>query len=161
MYTVAGQVFTPNPSAFSIAGTTISAGGPAATVGGTVISLDPSGTLVIGSSTIPLLPKTAFLSDVDIDGFDIVAHSSFAMVDGVTVSAAAAGVTVSGKVVSLEAGGATLDIGTGRFILPTPVTGTNGPVNVQAFVGGQSKGLDVSVHLVWGVCGAVMLLMWH
>ena len=160
-YTIAGQVFTPNPSAFSIAGTTISAGGPAATVGGTIISLEPSGTLVIGSSTIPLLPKTAFSSDVDIDGFDIVAHSSFAVADGVTVSAAAAGVTVSGKVVSLEAGGATLDMGTGRFNLPTPVTGTNGSVNVQAFVGGQSKSLDVSVHLVWGVCGALVLLMWH
>ena len=161
VYTVAGQVFTPNPSAFSIAGTTISAGGPAATVGGTVISLEPSGILVIGSSTIPLLPKTAFSSDVDIDGFDIVAHSSFAVVDGVTVSAAAAGVTVSGKVVSLEAGGATLDIGTGRFILPTPVTGTNGSLNVQAFMGGQSKGLDVSVHLVLGVCGTLMLLIWQ
>ena len=161
VYTVAGQVFTPNPSAFSIAGTTISAGGPAATAGGTVISLEPSGTLVIGSSTIPLLPKTAFSSDVDIDGLDVIAQSSFAVVDGVTVSAAAAGVTVSGKVVSLEAGDATLDIGTGRFILPTPVTGTNGSLNVQAFVGGQSKGLDVSVHLVRGVCGALMLLMWH
>ena len=161
LYTVAGQVFTPNPSAFSIAGTNISAGGPAATVGGTVISLEPSGTLVIGSSTIPLLPKTALLSDVDIGGFDVIAHSSFAVVDGVTLSAATAGVTVSGNVVSLEAGDATLDIGTGRFILPTPVTGTNGSLNVQAFVGGQSKGLYVSVHLVWGVYGALMLLMWH
>lgn len=161
VYTVAGQVFTPNPSAFSIAGTTISAGGPAATVGGTVISLEPSGTLVIGSSTIPLLPQTAFLSDVDIDGFDVIAHSSFAVVDGVTVSAAAAGVTVSGRVVSLEAGGATLDIGTGHFVLPTPVAGTNGSVNVQAFVGGQSKGLNVSVYLVWGVYGALILLIYY
>ncbi|KAK0511823.1 hypothetical protein JMJ35_005673 [Cladonia borealis] len=161
VYTVAGQVFTPNPSAFSVAGTTISAGGPAATVGGTIISLEPSGTLVIGSSTIPLLPQTAISSDVDIDGLDVIAQPSFAVVDGMTVSAAAAGVTVSGNVVSLEAGGATLDIGTGRFILPTPVTGTNGSRNVQAFVGGQSKGLYLSVNLVWGVCGALILLMWH
>ena len=146
---------------FSIAGTTISAGGPAVTVGGTVISLEPSGTLVIGSSTIPLLPKTASLPDVDIDGFDVIAHSSFAVVDGVTVSAAAAGISVSGQDVSLEAGGATLDIGTGRFVLPTPVTGTNGSLNVQAFVGGQSKGLAMSVHFIWSVCGALMLLMWH
>ena len=159
VYTVAGQVFTPNPSAFSIAGTTISAGGPAAIVGGTVISLEPSGTLVIGSSTIPLLSQTAFLSDVDINGFDVIAHSSFAVVDGVTVSAAAAGITVSGRVVSLEAGGATLDIGTGHFILPTPVVGTNGSVNVQAFVGGQSKGLNISVYLVWGIWGALILFI--
>lgn len=158
-YTAAGQVFTPNPSAFSIAGTTISAGGSAATIGGTIISLEPSGTLVIGSSTIRLSPQRAFSSDVDNDGFEVIAHSSFAVVDGVTVSAAAAGITVSGKIVSLEAGGATLDIGTGRFVLPTPVAGTNGSVNVQAFVGGQSKGLEVSVYV--GVCGALMLLMWH
>ena len=83
------------------------------------------------------------------------------MVDGVTVSAAAAGITVSGRVVSLEAGGATLDIGTGHFVLPTSVPGTNGSINVQAFVGGQSKGLDVSVYLVWGVYGALILLIWY
>lgn len=160
-YTVAGQVFTPNPSAFSVAGMTISAGGPAATVGGTIISLEPSNTLVVGSSTIPLLPQTAFQSDINIDGFDVIAQSSFAVVDGVTVSAATAGVTVSGKTVSLEAGGATLDIGTGRFALPTPAAAANGSVNVQAFLGGQSKGLEVSLYLVGGVCGALMLLMWH
>ena len=161
VYTVAGQIFTPNPSVFSIAGTTISAGGPAATVGGTVISFDLSDTLVIGSSAILLLPQTAFSSsDVNIDGFDAIAHSSFVVVDGVTVSAAAAGITVSGRVVSLEAGGAALSIGTGHFVLPTPVVGTNGSVNVQAFVGGQSKGSSVSVHLFWGVYGALMLLIW-
>ena len=142
-YTVAGQVFTPNPSAFSVAGTTISAGGPAATVGGTIISLEPSGTLVVGSSTIPLLPQTAFSSDVDIDGFDVIA--------------------VSGNIVSLKAGGTTLDIGTGRFALPTPtpVAAANGSVNAQAFFGGQNKGLEVSLYLVGGVCGTLMLLMWH
>ena len=160
-YTVAGQVFTPNPSAFLVADTTISPGGPAVTVDGTIISLEPSDTLIVGSSTISLLPQTAVSSDINIDGFNVIVHSSFAVVDGVTVSAAAAGVTISRKVVSLEAGGATLDIGTGRFILPTSVPGTNGLVNVQAFVGGQSKGLEVSVYLVWGVCGALMLFIWH
>ena len=158
-YTVAGQIFTPSPSAFSVAGTTISAGGSAVTVGGTIISLEPSGILIIGSNTIPFLPQTAFLSDVDIDGFNVIAHSSFAVVDGVTVSATAAGVFVPEKVFSLEAGGATLNTGTERFVLPTPVAGTSGSVNVQAFVGGQSKGLDVSVYLVWGVCGALMLYL--
>ena len=160
-YTVAGQVFTPNPSAFAVAGTTISAGGPAITVGGTIISLEPSGTLVVGSSTIPLLSQTAFASDVDIDGFDVVPYSSYAVVDGVTVSAAAAGVTVSGEIISLEAGGSTLDIGTGRFALPTPAVAANGSFNVQAFTGGQSKGLEVSLYMIWGICGTLMLLMWH
>lgn len=161
VYAVAGQVFTPNPSAFLVAGTTISAGGPAATVGGTIISLGSSGTLVVGSTTTPLLPLKAFASDVDIDGFDVIAHSSFVVVDGATVDAAAAGVTVSGKVVSLEAGGATLAIGTGRFALPTPPAATNGSVNVQAFVGGQKKGLEVSLSLIWCICGTLMLSMRH
>lgn len=158
VYTVAGQTFTPNPSGFSIAGTTISAGGPAVTVGGTIISLETSGTLLVGSSTIPLLtPQTTFSSDVDIDGFDVKAGPSSAVVDGVTLSAAAPGVTVSGSLVSLEAGGATLDIRTGRFALPTG--SANGSVGVQQFLGGQSKGFGPSLSLV--LCGTFMLLVWQ
>ena len=157
-FTVAGQTFTPNPSALSIAGTTISAGGRAATIDGTIISLRPSGTLVIGSSTIPLsTPQVS--SAVDIDGFDIQAHSSFVVVDGVTLSAAAPGGTISGTVVSLEAGGATLDIGTGHFALPTPTGAADGSINVQAFTGGQCKGLDMSLSLICGICGTLILLI--
>ena len=160
VYKVAGQAFTPNPSAFSIDGTTISAGSPAVTIGGTIISLQPSGTLIVGSSTIPLLISQAkFSSDVNIDGFDVEAQSSFVVVDGVTLSAAAPGVTISGELVSLEAGGATLDIGTGHFALPTPTGTANGSVNVQAFMGGQGKGLEFSLFLVLVVCGTLMLLM--
>ena len=157
-FTVAGQTFTPNPSAFSIAGITISAGGRAAAVDGTIISLGPSGTLVIGSSTIPLLTSQV-PSDVNIDGFDIQAHTSFVIVDGVTLSAATSGTTISGTVVSLEAGGETLDIGTGRFALPTPTGAENGSINVQAFTGGQIKEVDMSLSLICGVCGTLLLLM--
>ena len=158
VYTVAGQTFTPNPSAFSIAGTTISAGGPAATINGTVISLQPSGTLIMGSSKISLTSQTISPSDTNIDGFDVQAQPSFVVVDGVTLSAAAAGVTISGTLVSLEAGGATLDIGTGRFALPT--VAAIGSVGVQAFTGGQGKGLEGSLVLVCGVlCGTLILLI--
>ena len=159
VYTVAGQTFTPNPSAFPVANTIISAGGPAATVNGTIISLRPSGTLLIGSSTIPLFP-TQIPSDINIDGFNINAQSSFVVVDRVTLSAAAASVTISGTLVSLEAGGATLDIGTGRFALPTATLGAaNGSVNVQAFTGGEGrKGTELSLALICGVCGIVLLL---
>ena len=159
VYTVAGQTFTPNPSAFRIANTILSAGGPAATINGTIISLRPSNTLLIGSSTIPLFP-TQIPSDINIDGFSINSQSSFVVVDGVTLSAAAAGVTISGTLVSLEAGGATLDIGTGRFALPTATSGAaNGSVNVQAFSGGGSgKGIQLSLALICGVCGIVSLL---
>ena len=168
---VAGQTFTPNPSAFSIAGTIVSAGGPAVTVSGTTISLQPSGTLLIGSSTIQLLttPQTTFSSsDVDINGVFIQAgSSSFVVVDGVTLSAGAAGVTISGgKFVSLEAGEATLDIGTGRFALPTPTRAVaNGSINnVQAFTGGgQGKkdglGLSLLLLVVCGVCGTSLMVL--
>ena len=155
-YTVAGHTFTPNPSAFAVAGTIVSAGGPAAVVDGTTISLQSSGTLVVGSSTIPLLTSQA-LPNVIIDGFDVEAESSLVVVDGTTVSAAAAGVTISGQIVSLEAGGATLDIGTGRFALPTGVA--SGSVDVQGFTGGQRKGLEVSFASMCGVYGIFVLLV--
>ena len=69
VYTIAGQTFTPNPSAFFIANTTISPDGPAATINRTIISLRPSRTLIIGSSTIPL--SRSHFSSVDIDNFDV------------------------------------------------------------------------------------------
>ena len=156
VYTIGDQAFTPNPSAFPIAGTTISVGGQGATVNGTTISLEPSGTLVIGSSTIPLLPSQ-IPSDIMIDGYDVVkTHSSFVVVDGKTLSAAASGVRVSGQVVSLEAGGKMLDIGTGRFALPTGAG--NGSVNVQAFTGDGRGRKGVGWLLLLVLCAAVLLL---
>ena len=158
--TVAGQTFTPNPTAFPIASTTITAGGPAVTVAGTVIRLQTSGTLIIGSSTIALLaPQTPLPSLPYTDGLSVEAQSSLAIVDGVTISPGAPGVTVDGSVVSLEAGGATLDVGTGRFVMPT--AGADGPGGVVAFEGGQEKGVEVSLLLVllFGIGGVLMALL--
>lgn len=56
--TVDGQVFTANPTAFSIDGTNISAGGPGVTISGTPISLELGGSLVIGTSTFALPTKS-------------------------------------------------------------------------------------------------------
>ena len=171
-YTVAGQTFTPNPSAFPIATTVISAAGPAATVNGLIISLQPSGILLIGPSTIPLLMTPALTSpssDIEIDGFDVKAESpSIVIVNGTTLTAGAAGVTLSGgKALSLEAGGATLDIGTGRFALPT--TGSS-PANgssvdtVKAFTGagqgkGKGTGLSPLLLVLCGICGTFSMLL--
>ncbi|CAD6594441.1 MAG: hypothetical protein ASARMPRED_009442 [Alectoria sarmentosa] len=59
VFTVAGQVFTANPSDFPIDGTTISAGGPGVMISGTPISLQASGVLDIGKSTITLSPANS------------------------------------------------------------------------------------------------------
>ena len=158
-FVVAGQTFTPKSSAFSIAGTTISAGGPAITLAGTIISLQPSGTLVIGSRTIPLVPpQTPSPSLEIIDGLSVQAQSSLAIVDGVTVSPGAPGVTIDGKSVSLEFGGATLDIGTGRFAMPTG--SANGSAGILAFEGGQGRSVEVTWGLLLGSgVGGVLMLM--
>ena len=159
VYIVAGQIFTPNPSKFTIAGAVISAGGPAAVIDGTTVSLKPSGTLLVGSKTIPLLSSQGSPETV-IDGFDVKVQSSSVIVDGTTLSAAVAGVTISGKVFSLEAGGSTLDIGTERFTLPTQgPAAANRSLDVQAFLGGQSKRFGTSLSLTCSVCGFVMLLL--
>ena len=156
--TVAGQTFTPNPTAFSVAGTTISAGGAAVTVGGTVISLRPSGTLVVGSSTIALSAfQTPPPSLLNIDGLTIEAQPSRAIVENITISPGAPGMTIDGSVVGLEAGG-DLDIGTGRFAMPTE--GANGSSGFVAFEGGQEKGVagPLLVVLLFSV-GTLITLM--
>ena len=59
VFTVGGQTFTAAPTGFVIAGTTLMPGGSAVTISGTVVSLGPSGSLKIGSSTIPLASASA------------------------------------------------------------------------------------------------------
>ncbi|KAG8528866.1 uncharacterized protein KY384_006555 [Bacidia gigantensis] len=58
VFTVGSVIFTAYPSGFTIApGTIISPGGAATTISGTVVSLDSSGNLIEGSSTIHLGPQ--------------------------------------------------------------------------------------------------------
>ena len=51
--TVGGQTFTPNPSSFVLDGKTMTVGG-SAIISGTPVELEPSGTLMVGTSEIPL-----------------------------------------------------------------------------------------------------------
>ena len=115
--TITGQTITPSVSGFSVAGTTLSPGGPAVTINGTIVSLQSSGTLFIGSKSFAL--PTSSLSTYNIEGLGVQVESSFAVVDGVTVDPGAAGVTVGGSVVSQELGGKTFDVGSGRFAMPS------------------------------------------
>ena len=53
-----------------------------------------------------------------------------------------------------------MDIGTGRFALPTQAGMANGEMDVQAFTGGQRKeGVEVSLAAICGVWGIFVLLM--
>ena len=153
---IAGQTITPSGSAFLVPGTTLSPGGPAVTINGTVVSLQPSGTLVVGSDSFALL--TPSMSIYDIGGLSVQAESSFAVVDGVAVSPGAAGVTAGGSVVSLEPGGKTLDVGSGRFAMPT--ASVNGTASLQTFDGGQGKGRNLSIQTILGAWIFLLGMLW-
>lgn len=110
--TIGNQIFTSNPSAFAIAGTTISAGGPGVTVAGTFVSLQASGAgLVMGSSTLAL-PTQATTPNAITIGSEVIAPNptGFSIV-GTTLSAGGSGITIQGTLVSLEASGSGLVVG--------------------------------------------------
>ena len=86
------------------------------------------------------------------------AESSFAVVDGVTMDPGAAGVTVEGSAVSLELGGKTLDIGSGRFAMPTE--SVNGTAGLETFHGGQGKERTLSVQRTLGAWIFAMVMLW-
>ena len=88
IFTVGGQTFTAAPTGFAIAGTTLTPGGSAITISGTVVSLGPSGTLQIGTSTIPL----AMASATGIGGF-IASAFDAPVVPAATASATGAKAT--------------------------------------------------------------------
>ncbi|KAK0515420.1 hypothetical protein JMJ35_001454 [Cladonia borealis] len=153
---IAGQTITPSGLALSIVGTIISPGGLAVSINGTIVNLQPSGTLVVGSNSFAL--PTPSLPTYDIGGLGVQAESSFAVVDGVTVDPGAAGVTVAGSVVSLELGGKTLDVGSGRFAMPT--ASVNGTAGLQTFHGGQGKERTLSVRNILGTWIFGMVMLW-
>ena len=111
-YTIGNQVFTPNPTALSIDGTTISAGGPGVTIDGTIVSLETSGVLDIGSSTISLSPGSTHT----VGGQILTPNPTAFSIDGTTISAGGPGVNIDGTWVSLETSGI-LDIGSSKILL--------------------------------------------
>ena len=107
---IGDQVFTPYPVAFSIAGTTLSAGGPGVIISGTSVSLGPSGSLAIGTSTT-VLRSGISPPIVTVGGQVFTANPIVFSIAGTTVSAGGRGVTISGTPVSLGPSGS-LAIGT-------------------------------------------------
>lgn len=107
VFSIGGQYVTANPSAFPIAGTIISAGGPGVTISGTPVSLDPSGSLNLGTSRIAL----AGSSNVPVDS----------STDDASLNAAAG---TSAGVVSQQTGASSGDLAlTAAGIRPSPSIG--------------------------------------
>ncbi len=67
--TVAGQYLTANPTAVRVASSTLTPGGPGMTLSGTMISLDSSGRLFIGATTLALQPSIENSGRLIIGGF--------------------------------------------------------------------------------------------
>ena len=107
IYTVGGQTITANPTGFAVGSSTLSPGGSAVTISGTVISLGPSGALVIGSSSINILPTLSAAAGpvFTVGSLTFTESSSNVLVDGMTLSAGGLAATVAGTQVSLASDG--------------------------------------------------------
>ena len=127
LLTLGALTITPNPTAIAIGSTTLSAGGPGMTVANTPLSLNPDGSLIIGSliigsSTIALqtlsspFPSPSVLttdgatitlgpdSEVVIDGATLVpGGQATTLSDGRTVSVGSAGLVIGTDTIALEA----------------------------------------------------------
>lgn len=120
--TVAGQAVTANPTRLAIAGSYIIPGGPIHLISGTPISLDPSGIIHIGDSTINYLaaqtePASAVLltaggqlftanpNGFDIGSLRIAPGGPAVTISGTPISLASSGVVIIGdSTVSLQQG---------------------------------------------------------
>jgi hypothetical protein len=173
VFTIGTQSFTANPKGFLLADATILPGAAARTISGTVISLGLSGALVIGSSTISLLTLLFAISSIAVSeantaisagdpagtiigvqpsdneklGMSTVSLPSLLTVDGSNVEDHPSLATVDGKTIHPSAPGSTVD--------GTSVSKTS------ASAGGQTKGIGVSLVVLWvsGIGGILMLML--
>ena len=78
IFTIGSDIITANPSGFEFgSGSTIIPGSPAMTINDTTISLAPSGTLIIGTRTVPLMmSKTQGLGAAIMSGFGEIGPST-------------------------------------------------------------------------------------
>ena len=87
-------------------------------------------------------------------------QGSAIVVNGVTLVPGGPGSTIDGELVSLESGdGETLDVGSGKFAMPT-WTG-NASVGLQSFVGGQGGREGVSLFMIMSVAVSHLLRYYY
>ena len=119
--TVGNQQITADPSSVVFGGTTLSAGASGVIIDDTLVSLNPSGSLVLGSSTIPLAPSPLPLlpaeSKVRVAGqiFTALGNNEIA-IDGATVTSGEAMTIISGIPMKIGPGG--LEVGNVTVSLP-------------------------------------------
>lgn len=125
--TIAGHTVVPNPTGLTIAGSSVLPGGSAVTLSGTPISLDPSGILLVGSSSFSLPPQSIFT----IGTRTITANPTGFVLDGAPIYPDGAAQTIDGTIVSLGHSGA-LTIGSSTISLPAPsfIPPTSSPLTV-------------------------------
>lgn len=104
---IADQPVTANPTAVTIAGTTLRPGDPAIMVGGTLVGLDTAGRyFLLGSKTIPLeATQSAKLLVTTVAGQTITAAASAIDIAGTTLSKGGTGFEINGTVISLDTAG--------------------------------------------------------
>ena len=149
--TVAGQVFTANPSAFGIGGTTLALNGPAITLSGTPISLASAGLIIGGTQTIPIGSPAAFTAN----SITITPLPTGFLVDGSSVALLPgnSAITIDGIPVSLSTGanGGIVVIGTRTITFSPSATSAAGLGGLifSAFggsVGSASTELTTATH---------------
>ena len=114
-------------------------------VNNTLISLNPLGSLLIGTSTIPLQSPTPVVIITDGQALTVEQGGPIA-VDGVTLSSGGPGTVISGTPISVGSGGVV--VGSDTVRLPT----TNGSVLSTPRIAESSR------LILWGSLVAIMAL---
>lgn len=117
VFMIGGQTATANPAGFVLADSKLLPGGTPITISGTPVSLDPSGVLFIGSSSINLLAPTSSQNTFTVGGYTFIAESTGFKLAGSTLLPGGAAITISGTPISLAPSGV-LIIGSSSIDLP-------------------------------------------
>ena len=120
VFTVGGEAFVPAPTGFAIAGATILPGGAPSIISGTRVSLNPSGELVLGTSTINLKAQSP-TKTFTVGGLAFTAAPTGFTIAGSIVSPGSAPITISGTRISLDRyGQVAIGSSTINLLPPTP-----------------------------------------
>ena len=154
VFTVGGEIFTANPTKVSVGGATLSAEGPGITVNNsTLISLNPSGSLLIGTSTIPLQSPTPPIITTDGQAFTLEQGGLIA-VDGVTLSSGGPGTILNGTPINFGSGGLVI----GSDTVPLPTVNGIASSTFDAFRGAASRSAKSPRWISMGLLVVLMVL---